>query len=52
MNGSVLRAPGMPLLLAMTVLGFSGYAALLPVAPCGWCGAGPTPAAPASSTAC
>jgi len=32
-NGSVLRAPGMPLLLAMTVLGFAGYAALLPVAP-------------------
>ncbi|WP_324653333.1 MFS transporter [Georgenia sp. H159] len=33
MNGSVLRAPGMPLLVAMTVLGFAGYAALLPVAP-------------------
>ena len=33
MNDSVLRAPGMPLLLAMTVLGFSGYASLLPVAP-------------------
>ena len=33
MNGSALRSPGMPLLLAMTVLGFSGYAALLPVAP-------------------
>lgn len=33
MNDSVLRAPGMPLLVAMTVLGFSGYAALLPVAP-------------------
>jgi MFS family permease len=32
-NGSVLRAPGMPLLLAMTVLGFASYAALLPVAP-------------------
>src|SRR5690606_14948531 len=29
----VWRAPGMPLLLAMTALGFSGYAALLPVAP-------------------
>lgn len=27
------RAPGMPLLVAMTVLAFSGYAALLPVAP-------------------
>lgn len=33
MNGSVLRAPGMPLLVAMTLLAFSGYAALLPVAP-------------------
>ncbi|HLT83805.1 MAG TPA: MFS transporter [Phototrophicaceae bacterium] len=33
MSGSVLRVPGVPLLLAMTVLGFSGYAALLPVAP-------------------
>ena len=33
MNKSVWRAPGMPLLLAMTVLGVSGYAALLPVAP-------------------
>lgn len=33
MNDSVLRAPGMPLLVAMTVLGFSGYASLLPVAP-------------------
>lgn len=33
MSGSVLRSRGMPLLLAMTVLGFSGYAALLPVAP-------------------
>ncbi|MFI7481529.1 MFS transporter [Kocuria sp. M1R5S2] len=33
MNDSVWRAPGMPLLLTMTVLGFSGYAALLPVAP-------------------
>lgn len=33
MKGSVLRAPGMPLLLAMTFLSFSGYAALLPVAP-------------------
>src|SRR5699024_5103520 len=32
-SGSVLRAPGVALLLAMTVLGFSGYAALLPVAP-------------------
>ncbi|MFF0902835.1 UNVERIFIED_CONTAM: MFS transporter [Kocuria sp. CPCC 205316] len=32
-NHSVLRAPGMPLLLTMTVLGFSGYAALLAVAP-------------------
>ncbi len=43
MSGSVLRAPGMPLLVAMTVLGFSGYAALLPVAPL-WAvegGAGP-----------
>lgn len=33
MNESVWRVRGMPLLLAMTVLGFSGYAALLPVAP-------------------
>ncbi len=33
MSGSVLRVPGVSLLLAMTVLGFSGYAALLPVAP-------------------
>lgn len=33
MNGSALRTPGMPLLLAMTFLSFSGYAALLPVAP-------------------
>ncbi|WP_255303642.1 MFS transporter [Georgenia sp. 311] len=33
MSGSVLRVPGMALLLAMTGLGFSGYAALLPVAP-------------------
>ncbi|MEX5235264.1 MFS transporter [Kocuria arenosa] len=32
-NHSVLRVPGMPLLLTMTVLGFSGYAALLAVAP-------------------
>ncbi|WP_424346789.1 MFS transporter [Kocuria sp. CH-021] len=32
-NGSVWRAPGMPLLLTMTALGFSGYAALLAVAP-------------------
>ncbi|MFI7578953.1 MFS transporter [Kocuria kalidii] len=32
-NTSVWRAPGMPLLLTMTVLGFSGYAALLAVAP-------------------
>ena len=30
---SVLREPGMPLLVLMTGLGFSGYAALLPVAP-------------------
>jgi MFS family permease len=30
---SVWRAPGMPALLAMTAAGFSGYAALLPVAP-------------------
>ncbi|MEX5295578.1 MFS transporter [Kocuria sp. CPCC 205268] len=29
----VWRVPGMPLLLTMTVLGFSGYAALLAVAP-------------------
>ncbi|MGO1193648.1 MAG: MFS transporter [Nesterenkonia sp.] len=43
MNSSVLRAPGMPLLIAMTGLGFSGYSALLPVAPM-WAaqgGAGP-----------
>ena len=33
MKDSALRAPGMPLLVAMTLLGFSGYAALLPVAP-------------------
>lgn len=33
MNGPVLRLPGMRLLVALTVLGFSGYAALLPVAP-------------------
>ncbi len=33
MNEPVWRAPGVPLLLAMTALGFSGYAALLPVAP-------------------
>lgn len=32
-TGSVLRVPGMPLLVLMTMLGFSGYAALLPVAP-------------------
>jgi MFS family permease len=32
-NDAVLRVPGMPLLLTMTVLGFSGYAALLAVAP-------------------
>jgi MFS family permease len=32
-NDPVRRAPGMPLLLTMTVLGFSGYAALLAVAP-------------------
>ncbi|MDN5894289.1 MAG: MFS transporter [Nocardioides sp.] len=30
---SVWRTAGMPALLAMTLLGFSGYAALLPVAP-------------------
>ena len=30
---SVWRVPGMPLLLTMTALGFSGYAALLAVAP-------------------
>lgn len=30
---SVWRAPGMPALLVLTVAGFSGYAALLPVAP-------------------
>jgi MFS family permease len=30
---SVWRAPGVPALLAMTMVGFSGYAALLPVAP-------------------
>jgi MFS family permease len=29
----VWRAPGVPALLAMTMVGFSGYAALLPVAP-------------------
>lgn len=33
MSSSVLRSPGMPLLIAMTLLGFSGYSALLPVAP-------------------
>ncbi|WP_257944598.1 MFS transporter [Brevibacterium sp. Mu109] len=33
MRGSVLRSPGMSLLVLMTVLGFSGFAALLPVAP-------------------
>ena len=33
MEGSVLRTPGLPLVLAMTFLSFSGYAALLPVAP-------------------
>lgn len=33
MSGSVLRTPGLPLVLAMTFLSFSGYAALLPVAP-------------------
>ncbi|MCJ8504042.1 MFS transporter [Kocuria flava] len=33
MSTSVWRVPGMPLLLTMTALGFSGYAALLPVAP-------------------
>ncbi|MEX5271480.1 MFS transporter [Kocuria sabuli] len=33
MDDPVWRAPGMPLLLTMTVLGFSGYAALLAVAP-------------------
>lgn len=33
MNGPVLRLPGMRLLVALTVLSFSGYAALLPVAP-------------------
>lgn len=32
-NNSVWRAPGMPLMLTMTALGFSGYAALLAVAP-------------------
>lgn len=32
-NDSVLQAPGMRLLIAMTVLSFSGYAALLPIAP-------------------
>src|SRR5690606_15298051 len=32
-EGSVLRTPGLPLVLAMTFLSFSGYAALLPVAP-------------------
>ena len=30
---SVLREPGMPLLVLMTGLGFSGFAALMPVAP-------------------
>lgn len=30
---SVFRAPGMPALLALTALSFTGYAALLPVAP-------------------
>ena len=30
---SVWRAPGMPALIAMTALGFSGYAVLMPVAP-------------------
>lgn len=30
---SVLRSPGMPLLVVMTMLGFSGFAALMPVAP-------------------
>jgi len=30
---SVWRAPGMPALVGMTALGFSGYCALLPVAP-------------------
>ena len=33
MSVSVLRLPGMPLLALLTVLGFSGFAALLPVAP-------------------
>ncbi|MFF0989874.1 MFS transporter [Kocuria nitroreducens] len=33
LNNSVWRVPGMPLLLTMTVLGFSGYAALLAAAP-------------------
>ncbi|HLS34530.1 MAG TPA: MFS transporter, partial [Brevibacterium sp.] len=33
MSGSVLRSPGMSLLVLMTFLGFSGFAALLPVAP-------------------
>lgn len=33
LNNSVLREPGMPLLVIMTVLSFSGFAALLPVAP-------------------
>lgn len=32
-GGSVWRAPGIPALLAMTMAGFSGYAAMLPVAP-------------------
>lgn len=32
-TGSVWRTPGMPALIAMTTAGFSGYAALLPVAP-------------------
>ena len=30
---SVWREPGMPALLLLTAAGFSGYAALLPVAP-------------------
>ncbi|MGO1459419.1 MAG: MFS transporter [Flaviflexus sp.] len=33
MTKSVLREPGMPLLVAMTAFGFTGYAALMPVAP-------------------
>ena len=39
----MLRSPGMPLLIAMTALGFAGFSALLPVAPM-WAaqgGAGP-----------